>query len=169
MWHGNLNKEMKGQLNWSILMLGLMKSQQSWGNMIEQRVQEIKTVNPKGNWSLIFIGRTDDEAEAPIFWPPDAKSWLTGKDPDAGKDWRQEEKGTTEDEMVGWHHQPNGYESEQALGDGEDQGSLACCSPWGHKELDKIERLNNNKEHKVKCRSLGESNSACLLGTPLSS
>ena len=74
--------------------------------------KEIKPVNPKGNQSWIFIGRTDAEADISILWPPDVKSWLTGKDPDAGKDWRQEKKGTTEDEMVGWHHWLNGHESE---------------------------------------------------------
>ena len=100
--------------------------------------KEIKPVNPKGNQPWIFIGRTDAEAEAPIFWPPDEKSQLIGKDPDAGKDWRQEEKGTTEDEMVGWQHQLNGHEFEQTLGDSERQGSLACCSPWGHKQSDSI-------------------------------
>ena len=89
---------------------------------------------PKGHQSWIFIGRTDAEAEAPILWPPDVKSWLIGKDSDAGKDWGQEEKGVTEDEMVGWHHWLNRQESEQALGVSEGQGSLACCSPWGHKE-----------------------------------
>ena len=83
-----------------------------------------------GDQLWIFIGRTDAEAEAPILWPPNVKSWLIGKDPDAGKDRRQEEKGTTEDEMVGWHHWLNGHEFEQALGDGEGQGSLTCCSPW---------------------------------------
>ena len=84
----------------------------------------------------MFIGRTNAEAEAPRLWPPDAKSWLTGKDSDAGRDWREEEKKATEDEMVGWHHQINGHEFEQTAGDGEEQGSLACCSPWGHKESD---------------------------------
>ena len=93
--------------------------------------KEIKSVKPERNQSWIFIGRTD--AEAPILWPPEVKNWLTGKDPDAGKDWRQEEKGTTEDEMVGWHHRLNGYEFEQALGVGDGQGSLVCCSPWGHR------------------------------------
>ena len=93
--------------------------------------KEIKPVNPKGNQSLIFIGRTDAEAETPILWPPHAKGWLIGKDPDAGKDWKQEEKGMTEDEMVGWHH--DGHEFEQALGVGDGQGSLVCCSPWGHR------------------------------------
>ena len=85
----------------------------------------------------IVIGRTGAEAEAPIFWARDVKNWLFGKDPDAGKDSRQEEKGTTEDEMVGWHHRLNGHEFEQAPGDGEEQGRQRCCSPWGQKELDK--------------------------------
>ena len=87
--------------------------------------------------------RTDAEAEAPILWPPDVKSQLTGKDLDAGKDWGQEEKGATEDEMVGWHHQPNGHEFAQTPGDSEGQGSVACGIPWGHKELDTTEQLNN--------------------------
>ena len=99
--------------------------------------KEIQPVHPKGDQSWIFIGRT--EAETPILWPPDVKNWLTGKDPDAGKDWRWEKKGTTEDEMVGWHHQLNGHEFEQALGVGDGQGSLVCCSPWGHKESDMTE------------------------------
>ena len=105
-------------------------------------IKEIKPVNGKGNHSWIFIGRADAEAEAPILWPPDVKNGLLGKDPDAEKDWRQEEKGTTEDEMVGWHHWLNGYDFEQAPEDGEGQGSLACCSPWRHKELDTTEWLN---------------------------
>ena len=104
--------------------------------------KEIKPVNPKGNQSWIFIGRKDVEAETPILWPPDAKNGLIWKDPDAGKDWRQEEKGMTEDEMVGWHHRLNGHEFEQAPGVSEEQGSLVCCSPWDHKESDKTERLN---------------------------
>ena len=95
--------------------------------------KEIQPVKPKGNQSWIFIGRTDAEAETPILWPPDTKNWLPGKDPDAGKDWRREEKWTTEDEMVGWHHQLDGREFEQALGVGDGQGSLACCSPWSHR------------------------------------
>ena len=97
--------------------------------------REIQELNPKGNQSWIFIGRTDAKAEAPILWPPYAKNWLLGKDPEAGRDWRQE-KGMTEDEMVGWHHWLNGHEFEQALGVGNGQGSLVCCSPWGGKELD---------------------------------
>ena len=109
-----------------------------------ERCKEIKPVNPQGNPSWIFTGRTeaDAEAEAPILWPPDAKNWLVGKDPDAGKDWRQEEKRMTEDEMVGWHHLLDGHEFEQAPGVGDRQGSLVCCSPWGHKELDMTEGLN---------------------------
>ena len=104
--------------------------------------KEIKPVNPKGNESWIFIGRTDAEAEAPILWPHDAKNWLIGKVRDAGKDWGQEEKGMTEDEMVGWHHWLNGHEFEQAPVVGYGQGSLACCSPWGVKELDITGRMN---------------------------
>ena len=103
--------------------------------------KEIQLVNPKGNQAWIFIGRTDAEAEIPILWPPDVKNWLIGKDPDAGKDQRRE-KGMTEDEMVGWHHQLDGHEFEQALGVGDGHGNLACCSPWGCKELDKTEQLN---------------------------
>ena len=106
--------------------------------------KEIKPVNPKGNQSEIFIGKTDAEAEAPILWPPDEKSQLIRKDPDAGKDWRQEEKGMTEGETVGWYHWLNGRDFEQALQDGEGQGSLACCSPWGCKESDTTEQLNNH-------------------------
>ena len=104
--------------------------------------KEIKPVNPKGNQPWIFTGRTDAEAEAPILWPPDAKSQIIGKDPDAGKDWGQEEKGMTEDEMIGWHHQLNRHESEQIPEDSEGQGSLACCSPWGWKESDTTEQVN---------------------------
>ena len=104
--------------------------------------KEIQPVNPKGNQSWIFIGRTDVEAETPILWPPDAKNWLIGKDPDAGKDGRQEEMGMTEDEMVGCRHQLTGHEFEQALGFSDGQGSLACCSPWGVKESDTTEQLN---------------------------
>ena len=99
--------------------------------------KEIQPVNPKGNQSWIFIGRTDTEAEAPILRPHDVN-----KDPDAGKDWRQKETGMTEDEMIGWHHRLDGHEVEQALGLGDGQGSLACCRPLGHKELDRTERLN---------------------------
>ena len=104
--------------------------------------KEIQPVNPKGNQSWIVIGSTDDKAEAPVLWPADAKNWLIGKDPDAGKDWRQEQKGMTEDEMVGWHHWLDGHEFEQALGVGDGQGGLVCCSPWGCKESDTTEWLS---------------------------
>ena len=96
--------------------------------------KEIKPANPKGDQSWIFTRRSDAEAEAPILWPPDVKSRFIRKDPDAGKDWEQKEEGTTEDEMVGWHHRLNGHEFEQDPGDGEGQESLACCSPWSHSQ-----------------------------------
>ena len=98
--------------------------------------KEIQPVHSEGDQSQIFIGRTDTEAEAPVLWPAAGKSWLIRKVPDPGKGWRQEEKGMTEDKMVGWHHQLNGQEVEQAQGDGEEQGSLVCCSRWGLKESD---------------------------------
>ena len=102
--------------------------------------KEIQPVHPKGDQSWVLIGRTD--TEAPILWPPDAKNWVLEKDPDAGKDWRQEEKGMTEDEMVGWHHRLDRHEFEQAPGVGDGQGGLVCCSPWGRKESDMTEQLN---------------------------
>ena len=104
---------------------------------------KIKPVKPKGNQP--WTERTDAEVETPILWPPDLKSWLTGKkNPDGWLNWRQEEKGTTEDEIVGWHHQLNGHEFEQTPGDGDGPQSLACCSPWGHKDSDMTEQLNSN-------------------------
>ena len=112
--------------------------------------KEIQPVYPKGNQSWIFIGRTDAKAETPILLPPDAKSWLIGKDSDAGRDWGQEVKGTTEDEMAGWHHWFNGRDSVWTPGVDDGQGGLACCNSWGRKELDMTERLNwtelNSKE-----------------------
>ena len=104
--------------------------------------KENQPAHPIGNQSWIFIGRTDAEAETPILWPPDGKNWLIRKDPDAGKDWRQEEKGTTEDKMVGWHHRLNGHEFGWTLGVGDGQGGLAYCNSWGHKESDTTEQLN---------------------------
>ena len=115
--------------------------------------KEIQPVNPQGNHSWIFTERTDAEAETPILWPPDSKNWLIGKEPDSGKGWRQEEKGMTEDEMVGWLHQLNGHEFEQALGGGDGQGSLTCCRPWGHKELDTTEWLTWTDASKPSLRS----------------
>ena len=105
--------------------------------------KEIQAVHPKGDQSWIFIGRTDVEAETPILWPPDVKNWLLAKDPNAGEDWRQEEKGTTEDEMVGWHHRLNGHEFGWTPEVGDGQGGLECCGSWGRRELDTTERLNS--------------------------
>ena len=104
--------------------------------------KKIQPIHPKGDQSWVIIGRTDVEAETPIFWPPDVKNWLIGKDHDAGKDWGQEEKGMTEDEMVGWHHWLNGHEFGETPAVGDGQGGLACCSSWGHKELDTTAWLN---------------------------
>ena len=110
-----------------------------WTVLLEKTLEspldfkEIQRVHPKGNQSWIFIGRTDAEAETPILWPLDVKNWLIGKNPDAGKDWRQKEERTTEDKMVGWHHRLEGHEFEQAPGFGDGQESLVCCSPWGCK------------------------------------
>ena len=104
--------------------------------------KEIQPVHLKGNGSWVFIGRTDVEAETPILWLPDVKSWLIWKDPAAGKDWGQEEKGTTEDEMAGWHHWLNGHGFGWTLGVGDGQGGLMCCGSWGHKESDITEPLN---------------------------
>ena len=103
----------------------------SWRKLLKSSLdsKETKPVNPKGNQPWIFIGRTDHEAEASVLWPPDAKNQLIGKDPDAEKDWRQKEKGMTEDEMFAWHYWLDGHEFEQALGDGDGQVNLACCSP----------------------------------------
>ena len=108
--------------------------------------KEIKPVNLKGNQLWMFIGRTVAEVKALILWPPDPKSQLIGRNPDAGKDWGQNEKGVAEDEMVAWHHRLNGHEFEQTLGGSKGQGSLVCCSPWGPKESDLTEQLNNNNE-----------------------
>ena len=104
--------------------------------------KEIQPVHPKGSQSWIFLGRTDAEAETPRLWSPDVKNWLTGKDPDAGKDWRWKEMGTTEDEMVGWHHWLDGHGFGWIPGVGDEQGRLACCSSWGRKESDMTEQLN---------------------------
>ena len=139
-----LLKESWAPKNWCFWTVVLEKTLES-----PLDCKEIQPVHPKGNQSGIFTGRIDAEAETLTLWPPDVKNWLTGKDPDAGKDWGQEEKGTTEDEMVGWHHQLNGHEFQQALGVGDGQGSLACCSPWGRKELDMTEL--NRKGEKCVC------------------
>ena len=133
-----------------------------WTMVLEKSLEsplnckEIQSVHPKGNQSWISIGRTDAEAETPIIQPSDAKNWLIWKDPDAGKDWRWEEKGMTEDEMVGWHHCLKGHEFEWTLGVGDGQRGLACCSPWCHKELDTTEQLNwtDWRNHSFDCMDL---------------
>ena len=107
--------------------------------------KEIQLVHSKGDQSWVFIGRTDAKVETPVLWPPHAKSWLIGKDSDIGRDWGQEEKGTTEDEMVVWHHWLNGRESEWTPGFSDGQGRLACCDSWGPKESDTTEQLNWTK------------------------
>ena len=131
--------------NWCFLTVVLEKTLES-----HLDCKEIQPVHPKGHQSWIFIGRTDAEAETPILWPPDVKNWLIGKKPDAGNDWRQEEKGTTEDEMVRWHHQLDVREFEQAWGVGDGQGSLACCSSWGlrvrHNWVTKLTILKTKKK-----------------------
>ena len=104
--------------------------------------KEIQPVHSKGDQPWVFIGRNDAKAETQVLWAPHAKSWLTGKDSDAGRDWGQEEEGMTEDEMAGWHHWLSGREFEWTLRDGDGQGGLACCDSWGHKESDTTERLN---------------------------
>ena len=129
-WIWELDHKEGWALNWCFWTVVLEKTLES-----PLDYKEIQPVHPKGNQSWVFIGRTDVEAETPILWPPDAKSWLIWKDPDAGKDWRREEKGTTEDKMFGWHHWFNRHEFEQAQGVGDGQGSLACDSLWDRKEL----------------------------------
>ena len=131
------HKESSALKNWCFWTVVLEKTLES-----PLDCKEIKPVNPKENQFWIFIGRIDAEAEAPVLWPSDSKNWFLRKDPDAGKDWMQEENGTTEDEMVGWHHYLDGHEFEQAPEVADGQGSLACCSPWDHKESDTTEQLN---------------------------
>ena len=137
-----LQEELNYRKNWCFWIVVLGKTLESPSDS-----KEIKPVNPKGNQPWIFTWKTDAEAEAPMLWPPDAKSWLIWIDPDAGQDWRREEKGTAEDEMVGWHHGLNGHEFEHTPGDGEGQGSSASCSPWGCKESDTTEQLNWTDAH----------------------
>ena len=129
------HKESWALKNWYFWIVVLEKTLES-----PLECKGIRPVNPKGYQSWIFIGRT--ETETPTLWLPDVKNWLIGKAPDAGKDWRQEEKGMTEAERVRWHHQLNGHEFEQAMEVGDGQGGLVCCSPWGCKELDMSEQLN---------------------------
>ena len=145
----SVEKALAGVVHWSrgmILASGVrgprFKSWTSPGYPLGFPCEEIQPVHPKGDQSWVFIRRTDVEAEAPILWPPDMKSWLIWKEPDAGKDWTQEEKGMAEDEMVGWHHRLNGHGFGWTTGVGDGQGGLACCSSWGRKESDTTEQLN---------------------------
>ena len=133
------HKESWALKNWCFWTMVLEKTLES-----PLDCQEIQPVSPQGNQSWIFIGRTDVEAETPKLklWPPDAKNWLTGKDPDPGKDWRQEKKGTTEGAMAGWHHRLNIHKFRWTPGVGDRQGSLACCDSWGCKESGTTEWLN---------------------------
>ena len=130
-------KESWALKNWCFLTVVLEKTLES-----PLGCKEIQPVHPKGDQSWVFIGRTDAEAETSILWPPHAKNWLTGKDPDAGRDWGQEEKGTPEDEMVGWHHRLDGHEFGWTLVVGDGQGGLVCWGSWGCKESDTTEPLN---------------------------
>ena len=134
--------ELEGEESWA------PKNWWFWTVVLEKTLvspldcKEIQSVHPKGDQSWVFIGRTDTEGETPILCPSHVQSWLIGKDPDAGRDWGQEEKGTTEDEMAGWYHQLNAHEFGWSPGVGDGQGGLACCSSWGHEESDMTERLN---------------------------
>ena len=131
-------KESWAPKNWCFWTVELEKTLES-----PLDCKEIQPVHLKGNQSWLFIGRTDAEAETPVLWPPDVKNWLIWKDPDAGKDWRQEEKGMTEDEMVGWHHRLNGHGFWWTPGVDDRQGGLACCIPWGCKESDTTDQLSD--------------------------
>ena len=131
------HKESWVRKNWCFWTVVLEKTPES-----PLDCKEIQPVHLKGDQSWVFIGKTDAKAATPILWPPDVKSWLIWKDPDAGKDWKWEEKGTTEDEMVGWHHWLYEHEFDSTLGVGDEQGRMVCCNPWGHKELDTTEWLN---------------------------
>ena len=126
---------------WTVVLEKTLEGPLDW--------KEIQPIHPKGDQSWVFIGRTDAEAETPILWPPDVKSWLTGKDSDAGKDWGQKEKGTTEDEMFGWHHRLNGHGFGWTPGIGDGQGGLECCDSWGRKQLDTTEWLNWTERPKL--------------------
>ena len=144
-WMWELDNEKKKRLSKEELMPSNYSAGENSWKESPLDSKKIKPVNPKGYQPWIFTGRNDAEAEAPIFWPPDAKSRLIRKDPDTWKVWRQK-KGMTEGDMVGWHHWLNEHEFEQAPGDGAGQGSLACCSPWGHKESDTTEWLNSSND-----------------------
>ena len=137
-----------GYESWTVKKAERRRTVVFWTVVLEKTLaspldcKKVQPVHPKGDQSWVFIGRKDAKAETPVLWPPHAKSWLIGKDPDARRNWGQEEKGMTEDEMAGWHHQLNGHEFEWTSGVGDGQGGLAYCDSWGRKELDTTERLN---------------------------
>ena len=139
-----------------------------WTVVLEETLEspldykENQPVHSKGDRSWVFFGRNDAKAQTPILWPPHAKSWLIGKDSDAGRDWGQEEKGTTEDEMAGWHHRLDGREFEWIPGVGDGQGGVVCCSSWGHKESDTTERLNWTGKKTIKNTNIWRLNNMLL-------
>ena len=136
------HKEGRALKNWCLWTVVLEKTLESTLDS-----KEIKPVNLKGNQPWILVGRTDAEAETLVFWSSDVNSWLLGKVPDAGKDWRQKEQRASEDEMAGWHHWCNGHELGQTSGDGEGQGGLACCSSWGCKKSETTVWLKDNNKY----------------------
>ena len=139
-WRGvlrSMGSQRVTELNWTVVLEKTLESP------LDNK--EIKLVNPKGNQPWIFIETSDCEAEAPILWPPDEKNWLTGEDPDAGKDWGQKEKRATEDGIAKWHHWLNGHEFEQTLGDSEGQGNLVCCSLWVAKSQTRLSSWTTTK------------------------
>ena len=155
-----IGKKSWAQKNWCFWTVVLEKTLES-----PLDGKEMQPVHPKENQSWIFIGRTDAETEALILWPPDVERQLIWKAPDAGKDGKQEDKGTTEDEMAGWHHRLHGHEFQQTLGGGEGQGSLACCRPRGYKELDTTDQLNNNSSKAAQyCYVRAEFTECCFTG-----
>ena len=157
-----LDLQLDGEESWALMNWCF------WTVVLEKTLEsplgckEIQPVHPKGDQSWVFIGRTDVEAETLVLWPPDVKSWLIWKDPDAGEDWGQEKKGTTEDEMVGWHHWLDGHGFGWTLGVGDGQGGLASCSPWGCKESDTTQRLNWTEREKVEKVNLCDVNDCSI-------
>ena len=147
-----------------------LKNWYLWTVVLEKTVESpldckgIQPVHSEGDQPWVFLGRNDAKAETPVHWPPHVKSWLIGKDSDAGRDWGQEEKGTTKDEMAGWHHWLDGCESEWTLGVGDGQGGLACCDSWGHKESDWTTELNCNEDVKWFFGGSEGKESACSVG-----
>ena len=145
-----------------LMLLNCGVGEDSWESLDCKKIQP---VYPKGDQPWVFIGRTDVEAEIPILWPPHAKSWLIGKDPNAGRDWGKEKKWTTEDEMAGWYHRLNAHECGKTVGADDGQGGLACCGSWGRKELDRMERLNWTEAQSLPCAK--DHGGLCMPWLPL--